>query len=197
MGSVELPQCPRHPETRATIVCARCGTFACESCRTAGHDGRDYCAACAALLPPPLATAGARFSANFIDSAAFGLPFLAGIALGAMFPEGSWVSRGSGLLTACAVLVVLAIQLVLSARHGQSIGKRLLKIRVVRLDGSRASLLRIVFLRNAIPLMISNVPFGGFLFGLVDSLMIFGAPRRCVHDYMADTIVVEALWHQG
>jgi hypothetical protein len=28
--------------------------------------------------------------------------------------------------------------------------------------------------------------------GLVDALMIFGEPRRCIHDKLADTIVIKA-----
>jgi hypothetical protein len=30
------------------------------------------------------------------------------------------------------------------------------------------------------------------LVGLVDALMIFGDEQRCLHDYLADSIVVEA-----
>lgn len=42
--------------------------------------------------------------------------------------------------------------------------------------------------RLSATLVDSAIVFG--LFVLVDTLMIFGEERRCVHDYMADTIVV-------
>jgi uncharacterized RDD family membrane protein YckC len=74
------------------------------------------------------------------------------------------------------------------ARNGQSIGKKLLGIKVVRSDGSPASLGRIFLLRNVINTVLAIVPF----YGLVDALLIFGEARQCVHDKIADTIVIKA-----
>jgi uncharacterized RDD family membrane protein YckC len=62
--------------------------------------------------------------------------------------------------------------------NGQSIGKRLLGIRVVRMDGSPVSLARIVFLRNLVPELIGA---GCSLFGLVDACFIFADNQRCLH----------------
>ena len=73
-------------------------------------------------------------------------------------------------------------------RNGQSIAKKLLGIKVVRTDGSRASLGRLIWLRNVLNWFISIVP----LYGLLDSLFIFGETRQCLHDKIADTIVVKA-----
>jgi len=36
------------------------------------------------------------------------------------------------------------------------------------------------------------IPVIGYIFGLVDSLLIFGEPRQCLHDKFADTIVIKA-----
>jgi hypothetical protein len=36
------------------------------------------------------------------------------------------------------------------------------------------------------------VPFVGSFYPLVDVCWIFGEQRRCVHDYIADTIVIRA-----
>jgi uncharacterized RDD family membrane protein YckC len=74
------------------------------------------------------------------------------------------------------------------ARNGQSIAKKLLSIKVVRSDGSRASLGRIFWLRNIVNTLLSIVP----LYGVIDALFIFGEQRQCLHDKIADTIVVKA-----
>ncbi|HYS46557.1 MAG TPA: RDD family protein [Rhizomicrobium sp.] len=73
-------------------------------------------------------------------------------------------------------------------RNGQSIAKKMLGIKVVRSDGSRASLGRIFLLRNVVNTVLAVVPF----YGLVDALLIFGEARQCVHDKIADTIVIKA-----
>ena len=81
------------------------------------------------------------------------------------------------------------ITLLLVARYGQTIAKRMLDIRVVRTDGSQASLGRIFWLRN----VVGNVLLGMIpLYFLVDHLLIFGERRQCIHDLIADTIVVKA-----
>jgi uncharacterized RDD family membrane protein YckC len=80
----------------------------------------------------------------------------------------------------------------LLATRGQTIGKALLKVRIVRSDGSRASLLRIVGLRFLPTTVISLIPLVGGLYATIDSLLIFRESRRCLHDNIADTIVVKA-----
>jgi len=80
------------------------------------------------------------------------------------------------------------ITLLLVARYGQTIAKRLLEIRVVRSDGSQASLGRIFWLRNVVNGLLSMIP----LYGIIDILLIFGERRQCIHDLIADTIVVKA-----
>jgi len=92
-----------------------------------------------------------------------------------------------------APFVLYAIpQLWMLSRGGWTIGKRLVGIRVVRTDGSKASIGRLLGLRM-IPLAIGLViPILGWFALLVDALFIFGASQRCAHDLMAGTIVVAA-----
>jgi uncharacterized RDD family membrane protein YckC len=80
------------------------------------------------------------------------------------------------------------ITILLVARYGQTIAKRMLEIRVVRSDGSQASLGRIFWLRNVVNGLLSVLP----LYEVIDSLFIFGERRQCIHDLIADTIVVKA-----
>jgi uncharacterized RDD family membrane protein YckC len=80
----------------------------------------------------------------------------------------------------------------LVASNGQTIGKRALGIKVVRKDGSRASLGRIFWLRNVLNMVPSWLPYIGLLYQLVDPLLIYQDSRQCLHDRIADTIVVKA-----
>jgi uncharacterized RDD family membrane protein YckC len=90
------------------------------------------------------------------------------------------------------VLTVLSINIYLMRKNGQTIGKKIVGIKVVRTDGSPVSLYRIFFLRYAVNTFFTLIPAVGPLYSLVDSLMIFGDARRCVHDHLADTIVIDA-----
>jgi uncharacterized RDD family membrane protein YckC len=96
---------------------------------------------------------------------------------------------GVGALLACIGLIAwIWLNVVFVHRNGQSIAKKLLGIKVVRSDGSRASLGRIFWLRNFVNSLLGIIP----LYGLIDALLIFGEPRQCVHDKIADTIVIKA-----
>ena len=98
-----------------------------------------------------------------------------------------------GLVVALVLAaIVFGIQLWMLNQNGWTVGKRVMQIRIVRTDGSRAGLGRIFWLRMFLPGAIGAVPCAGPLFGLIDALYIFGEKTRCVHDYMADTIVVKA-----
>jgi uncharacterized RDD family membrane protein YckC len=68
----------------------------------------------------------------------------------------------------------------------------MLGIRVVRRDGSHCGLARIFFARYLPVTLLGAVPFVGGLVSLVDALLIFRDDRRCLHDEIADTIVVKA-----
>jgi len=105
----------------------------------------------------------------------------------AMASTGIWFYVGTLI-----VLVLLVIMTVLVYRNGQTIGKKLVGIKVARTDGSRASLARIFWLRYLLNTAIMYVPYLGKVYALVDACMIFGEQRRCCHDYIADTIVIRA-----
>jgi uncharacterized RDD family membrane protein YckC len=78
------------------------------------------------------------------------------------------------------------------SRYGQTIGKRLVGVKVVRNNGERASLGRIFWLRNVVSALPALIPVVGGIYGLVDTLFIFGDSRRCIHDLIGDTKVVRA-----
>lgn len=93
-----------------------------------------------------------------------------------------------GFMALIGFAIWCAITYVLVQRNGQTIAKKLLNIKVVRSDGSKASVGRIFWLRNVVNALLGIIPF----YGLVDALFIFGERRQCLHDKIADTIVVNA-----
>ena len=90
------------------------------------------------------------------------------------------------------VVVALIVNMVMLHRNGQTMAKRLFKIKIVRGDGSRCSLLRIIFARALPVSLLGAIPIVGPLFSLLDPLLIFRDDYRCLHDHIADTLVIKA-----
>ncbi|WP_374248451.1 RDD family protein [Thermomonas sp.] len=155
-----------------------------------------------AELPPgdtqEKAGRGARLAAVLLDGVP---PMVLMIVCIPILVLGDGFTKGSGFnvlggtvigIAALALLGYVIYQLVLLHRNGQTFGKKLMKIKIVRKDGSRAGLGRIFWLRMFVPGLAGNIPFIGVLFALADPLFIFGEEKRCVHDLIADTIVINA-----
>ncbi len=79
----------------------------------------------------------------------------------------------------------------LLVKKGQTIGKRLVGIKIVDLNGSLPTLKQHLIKRYAVYLFPGQIPVVGFIFSLVNLLFIFGEERRCIHDYAAGTKVVK------
>ncbi len=99
---------------------------------------------------------------------------------------------GAGAVSLVLFLGWAIITFRLVAANGQTIAKKLLGIKVVRSDGTRATVGRIFWLRNVVNTLISMIPLIGGLYALVDALFIFTERKQCLHDKIADTIVVNA-----
>jgi uncharacterized RDD family membrane protein YckC len=95
-------------------------------------------------------------------------------------------------ITILALIAWCIITAWLIATNGQSIGKRLVGIKIVRTDGSRASFARIFLLRNVVNSLPLLLPYVGLLYLLIDPLLIYQESRQCLHDKIADTIVVRS-----
>lgn len=77
-------------------------------------------------------------------------------------------------------------------QSGQTIGKKLLSIKIVNLEGNVPSLGKLLGLRYLPVMVVSSIPLLGGIASLVDILFIFRQDRRCVHDLIAGTRVVAA-----
>ncbi|MDB6006417.1 MAG: hypothetical protein JWR15_3404 [Prosthecobacter sp.] len=89
--------------------------------------------------------------------------------------------------------VGLAIMLALNWNHlgrGQTIGKGIMDLRIVRKNGAPAERSHII-LKRILPLQIvGQVPYLGGLVGCVDALCIFRSQHNTLHDDIADTKVI-------
>jgi uncharacterized RDD family membrane protein YckC len=140
-----------------------------------------------------LAGRGVRLGAAFLDGVILMVLVYLPLVFGGLFttrepgaaPD---ISPVAGLLAFAGFVVWLIFTLKFVARNGQSIAKKWLGIKVVRTDGSKISLGRIFWLRNVVNSLLGIIPF----YGIVDPLFIFGDERRCLHDKIADTLVVVA-----
>lgn len=89
--------------------------------------------------------------------------------------------------------VFLLINGYLLAKHGQTVGKKLVGTRIVGHAAENLLSLRHVFGLRYVPIsVITQIPIAGNLFALVDCLFIFRKDKRCIHDLIAGTKVVNA-----
>lgn len=164
----------------------------------------------------PLASRVSRFVAVLIDNIIGGLVFAV-----AMIPFGLWsaleaingsedeidafLGLGIGFFFAMgAYLIYAAVQAYLLSTRGQSIGKILMKVRIVQVDGSPVGFFHAVFLRYIVFTLGVTAVAGVMIFVLgdlgsflanslntIDALFIFRDDRRCIHDLIASTKVVK------
>jgi uncharacterized RDD family membrane protein YckC len=141
-----------------------------------------------------LAGRAVRLGAAIVDGlvlgALVGLPLGIGVAIGAArSSNGTPHFPGVAILLCLIGLIVWAwFTILYVSRNGQTIAKKWLDIKVVRTDGSPASLGRIFWLRNVVNGLLGVIPF----YSWIDPLLIFSDSRQCIHDKIADTIVVVA-----
>lgn len=134
-----------------------------------------------------------RLVARIIDNALmFGcfLPMIATMAMNAETREATPMELVGIGISVLAALALFIYQMVLLSQTSQTLGKRWMRIKIVRNDGSEASFGRIFGLRMLVIGLIEQVPCLGGLFALVNVLWIFGQESRCLHDLLADTKVV-------
>jgi len=142
-----------------------------------------------------LATRGARLGAAIID-VMVNMAFF--VALAVLTPFNLFkIAQGNPSTTTLLTAFVagfgwfLVVHGYLLAKRGQTVGKAALGLRIVRTNGEQASFGRLIGLRYSIGALLAAIPFLGRLYGLVDALLIFRASRRCLHDLIADTIVIK------
>jgi uncharacterized RDD family membrane protein YckC len=162
----------------------------CSNCGASDIDGSSYCSSCgeplsgAAAAPRQrrrLAGRGARLVTKIIDVILFGVAV-------AVIVISFAIDDGLGGLSLLTLLAIPIVQVVLLSKYGQTIGKKALDIRIVQASTEQnGGFVPNVLLRAWITFLLGIVP----LFGIVDVLFIFREDRRCIHDMIAGTRVIQ------
>jgi uncharacterized RDD family membrane protein YckC len=158
-----------------------------------------FAAPAAALALAP-ASRWLRLGAVLLDSVIgliLALPGMALLLAGGIFTRSNQPNLAlmlpGFLVLGIAELALLAVQIYLLSTRGQTIGKKLLGIRIVCFDDeSNPGFVKAFLLRAFVNGLIGAVPFLGFFYSLVDICFIFRDDRRCIHDLIAGTKVVKA-----
>ena len=155
----------------------------------------DHTAVNLALVEVEAATRWSRLAARIIDYLVWFAPlaFLFFPCLGPIVMLVGWLG-------------ILAAQIWLLVTRAQTIGKQAMDIYIMRTDGTIPHIGWLLVREFAIPLVALLLQYmakvnhdaAGLFFGvtgsllwLIDTLFIFGPTRRCLHDYLAGTHVVQ------
>jgi uncharacterized RDD family membrane protein YckC len=144
-----------------------------------------------------LATRGQRLCAVIIDGLITGLATIVIITVLASVLGYDLETFGSSftttlIATALNVGIFILVNGKLLSTRGQTIGKKLMGIKIVSLSGGILPLNDIIVRRYGPPIAANVIPVIGGIFGLADALCIFRKDRRCIHDMIAGTRVVKA-----
>ncbi|MDX6768969.1 MAG: RDD family protein [Elusimicrobiota bacterium] len=126
-----------------------------------------------------LASRGSRLGAAAIDGVIGVVPYALTIVESLPMPV--------RFLGVAGLFALVGYQIYSVTTRGQTIGKRLLAIRVVvKETGVNGGFVINVLRRGVVTGLLNFIP--GFF--LVDSLFIFREDRRCIHDFIAGTAVI-------
>jgi len=143
-----------------------------------------------------LASRSERLGAILIDSLFVGVPIFAFLILRFGFNGILELQKEYGLaFSVVSFLVGQAIYLIANGwllfKYGQTIGKKLMSIKIVDQKEVLPPFYRVYGLRQFLISLIVMIPILGNFFSIVDALFIFRNDKRCIHDHLAETKVVK------
>lgn len=136
-----------------------------------------------------------RLGASLID----GLTIMV-VTVPVMFFTGGFdgISEGASppiiyslLIGALGIVIFFSINTNLLIKSGQTLGKKALGIKIVDLNGETPTFKKHLIKRYTAYFLPGQIPAVGQFISIVNILFIFGKQKRCVHDYIAGTKVVE------
>ena len=142
-----------------------------------------------------LASLGDRLVAAILDgviAVLLMIPLFIGTAMSEQSESPPPVALGLIGISALLLIGLIIYNLVLLATRGQSIGKKLKGIRIVtHPEGANPGGVKTILLRGFVNGLIGAVPLLGPVYSIVDICFIFREDRRCIHDLIAGTQVVQ------
>ena len=162
-----------------------------EEARELGHEAGHY----------QLASRWARFCAVIIDTIILVIPAIGiGIVLGLMGLMGDEFGQTSIAEDVISSLIGFGIYLLINFHlintRGQTVGKVLMKIKVVTTEFEPITAKKYILIRVLPFWIIPIIPVVN-LIGILDAIMIFRAQKNCLHDDLAGTRVVNCSPVQG
>jgi uncharacterized RDD family membrane protein YckC len=153
--------------------------------------GGNYGYGYAAVGVPTLASRVSRLGAYLLDCF-IAMPLVIPVVLGAVARNQAALVVGI-LVTVVLAIVLVIVQLSMLGNRGQTIGKRVVGIKIVKIDTyENGGFVTNFLLRGIVAALPGMVPYLGSIYSLVDILFIFRQDQRCIHDLIAGTIVVDA-----
>lgn len=147
------------------------------------------------------ASPGKRFAAQFLNGLMFFIPVLI-LLFGFLLSGGLGMLSGEDIVTSIAMILSLAIaglsfiaivitNFVMLLKHSQSIGKYWMKIQIVSIEDDRpADAAKTILLRFLVNGFLTTI-FSWTLYPIIDPLFVFREDRRCIHDLIAGTRVID------
>lgn len=193
--------CKNHPAVMDNLkACTRCKQNFCSDC-IVEIKGQPHCADCKGEFVKDvqsgvthgeleLAGIGTRFAAIFIDGLIMLIPLFA-VAFGSVFVLAPVLGTAGGIVLELVIGVLATIPYVLYegfmlSRGGQTLGKKIMKVKVVTPEGGDISVGQAwtrAIMRSVFNLL--------RILGLVNYLFAFGQEKTCLHDRIAKTRVVQ------
>ena len=175
------------------------GWTKCEKCGLEINDNQEFCESCGSpqTKRTNLASRGKRLGGSAIDTliqipVIVSVMYFSGILGTVMRSGNSLPIKLRVALFFCSAASFLVFNGYLLFHKGQTIGKLLVGTRIVDMQGNLPGLCTLFGLRFLVLSLINQIPILGQVMGLVNALFIFGKARRCLHDYIAGTQVIDA-----
>ena len=165
----------------------------CPNCHAGNAEGAGYCSSCGTSLTSARASANLagripRLGAVILDGFIYLTPPVILAVVTPLLVHGPGGETVAVVFILIAFFIVFLYQILLLIKDGQTLGKKALRIRIVKMDtGENGGFVPNVLLRLIVNGLLGIIP----LYGLVDILFIFRGDRRCIHDMIAGTQVVE------
>jgi uncharacterized RDD family membrane protein YckC len=95
------------------------------------------------------------------------------------------------LLAISPFIIFFLLHGFLLQQYGQTLGKRIMGIAIVTMDNQKPAFMLLIIQRYLSQWIIGMVPVIGIFLRLADILAIFRPDKRCIHDHIAKTKVVD------